>query len=344
MRRNRKSRERSFRFVFFSSFVLLFAVAVFSLLIGSVPIGGVEHLISIVKGAMSFLWRKEIQGNDDPLFYILFSIRLPRILAAGLVGAALSICGAVTQGILKNPMADPYTLGISSGAALGAAVSTIFDERIPLRMMAFLVALAVVLFTAAVSTRCNSLRGHTLILLGLNVNYLLSAVTSLLLFLHRDKVERIFFWTMGSYSAVQPKSVWIMAAVSLPLMVFLCWMGRYVHAMAFGEEVAKSLGIPVELFRRAMLVVVSLLTAFCVSATGVIGFVGLMVPHMADSLFSSNDQYRLPLSAVLGAIVMIIADDLARILLAPSEIPIGIVTSFLGAPFFLFLLLKERGT
>jgi len=277
---------------------------------------------------------------------ILFDIRLPRIALSALVGGALATAGATYQGLLRNPLADPYLIGVSSGAALGATVAIIFsinlDGAIPL--FAFFGALGATFGIYALAQSGGRATPTTLILAGVALGAFLSAITSFLMFRGDSAfpTQQIVAWMMGSFSL----SSWQQVVVLLPYLalgwVILFLHARYLNVLQLGETQAQQLGVPVERVTLTLVVATSLVTAAAVAVSGLIGFVGWIVPHAVRLVWGPDHRFLLPMSALVGAIFVIIADTFARTLLAPTELPVGIITAFCGAPFFLFLLRKKR--
>jgi len=277
---------------------------------------------------------------------ILFDIRLPRIVLAALVGGALATSGATYQGLLRNPLADPYLIGISAGAALGATIAIIFNVDIwsAVSLFAFFGAMAATLGIYALAQSGGHATPTTLILAGVALGAFLSAITSFLMF-KSDSAFRTFqivAWMMGSFSL----SNWQQVLVLLPYLavgwVVLYLHARYLNVLQLGETQAQQLGVPVERVTLTLVVATSLVTAAAVAVSGLIGFVGLIIPHTVRLLWGPDHRFLLPMSALIGAIFLIIADTLARTLLAPTELPVGIITAFCGAPFFLYLLRRKR--
>ncbi|QEK13352.1 iron chelate uptake ABC transporter family permease subunit [Crassaminicella thermophila] len=279
---------------------------------------------------------------------IILNIRFPRILLSALVGMALAGAGAVFQGIFKNPMADPYVLGVSSGAAFGATIAIIFGlEEIfigfrAITVMAFVGAILATLTVYNLSKIGSKTPIVTLLLAGIALSFLLSSLISLLMTFHREQVERIVFWTMGSFSAASWKHVRIAAPIILIGCIFFTMFGRDLNVMLMGEETAKSLGIEVERIKKVLLVAASIVAASAVSVSGIIGFVGLVIPHIGRLIIGPDHRVLIPFTLISGAIFMVVADTLARILIPPAEIPVGVITSLVGAPFFIYLLYKNK--
>lgn len=274
---------------------------------------------------------------------ILFDIRLPRITLAALVGGALATSGATYQGLLRNPLADPYLIGVSSGAALGATIAIIFGVgAIP--MLAFIGAIGATTLIYALARAGGRTTPTTLILAGVALGAFLSAITSFLMFKNDSafRTHQVIAWTMGSFAL----SSWQSVAVMLPYLI-VGWIVVYLNArvlnvLQLGDTEAQQLGIPVERVTMLLVAAASLITAAAVAVSGIIGFVGLIVPHAVRLVWGPDHRFLLPMSALLGATFLIIADTFARTLLAPSELPVGIITAFCGAPFFLYLLRRRK--
>lgn len=276
---------------------------------------------------------------------ILFAIRLPRILLSFLVGGGLSLGGAVLQGVFQNPLVDPYILGVSSGAAFGAVVailSGIYFGPFTVPSCAFLSALGTVFFVFRLARVGRRMPLEVLLLAGLAVGFFFSALISLGMFLSGENLHQVVFWTMGGFWGRSWGNVWMVLpffALGVPILLSF---GRELNAFLLGEKVAESLGIDVERTKRLLLAVVALLVASCVATSGVIGFVGLVVPHVLRLLGFQDHRKLLPLSLCVGGVVLLLADTLARSIIHPVELPVGVVTSLLGAPFFVYLLRQRK--
>lgn len=276
---------------------------------------------------------------------ILFAIRLPRVLLSFLVGGGLSLGGAVLQGVFQNPLVDPYILGVSSGAAFGAVVailSGIYFGLFTVPLCAFLSALGTVFFVFRLARVGRKMPLEVLLLAGLAVGFFFSALISLGMFLSGENLHQVVFWTMGGFWGRSWGNVWMVLpffALGVPILLSF---GRELNAFLLGEKVAESLGIDVERTKRLLLAVVALLVASCVATSGVIGFVGLVVPHVLRLLGFQDHRKLLPLSLCVGGVVLLLADTLARSIIHPVELPVGVVTSLLGAPFFVYLLCQRK--
>jgi len=288
------------------------------------------------------------KGLGDVHAVIVQDIRLPRVLLAVLVGAALAQSGAVMQGFFQNPMADPYIIGVSSGAALGATLAVFFSVDFwvfgisGVSLCAFVGALAVTSMVYAISMRGGRLPVTLVLLTGVAIGSLAAALTSFLMISSDQDLHRILFWIMGSLSSRRWEHVRMVWPQILVGVVLLQFFARDLNLILQGEENAQHLGVDVEKVKRILLVLAALLAAAAVAVSGIIGFVGLIVPHVMRLLVGPDHRKLFPASILGGAILMVGADVLARILIAPAEIPIGIITSVLGCPFFLYLLGRRR--
>jgi ABC-type Fe3+-siderophore transport system permease subunit len=278
---------------------------------------------------------------------ILFDLRLPRVLLAAVVGAALAASGAIFQALFRNPMADPAIIGVSSGAALGAIAAILLGGGVlagglAVPVAAFGGALAVAFLVYRLARIGPAVQVATLLLAGIAVAAVISAVISLVMSFAGEQLRSIYFWLLGglagrSWRALAASAPFVALGVALALLAV-----RDLNLMALGEERASQLGVEVERFKRLVLSTGALLAAAAVSVAGVIGFVGLMTPHILRLVLGADHRRLVPASIVGGAAFMVLADLAARTLLAPEEIPVGAVTALLGGPFFLYLLRRER--
>ncbi|GAB6887597.1 iron ABC transporter permease [Desulfothermus okinawensis JCM 13304] len=285
--------------------------------------------------------------NISTIHYsIIWDVRLPRIICAALVGGALSICGVVFQGILLNPLADPYTLGISAGAAFGASLALLFGMSflgiytVPFFAFVFgLVTLLVVIYLS--STSSSGISSNNLILSGVIVSAILSAGISFCKYLAQERVSVIVFWLLGSFaSSTWTSGLLILLCLIVSFAVFIFYF-RDLNLLSLGGKTASSMGVDPKKVRILLLVFSSLLTGVCVSFSGIIGFVGLLVPHMVRSVVGPNHLKLLPASLIAGAIMLTLADTLTRAYL-PTEVPIGVLTALIGGPFFCYIFRKKQ--
>ena len=280
--------------------------------------------------------------TQSPIFWRL---RLPRIMLSVLTGAALSVCGASYQSVFRNPLTDPYVLGISSGASLGAALAILFGLEAHLwgvGGMALSTALLTILLIFKVASMGNRMHTTTLLLTGVCLTFLITAIVSLLMALHHDKMESIIFWTMGSFASSSWLDVVILLPVVLVGLAVVIYHCRDLNLLLTGSETAQSLGVEVEKVRRRLLFFTTLMVAFCVSACGVIGFVGLVVPHCVRLVVGNDNRKVVPYSIFVGSIFLLLCDTAARTLIPPNELPVGSITSLVGAPMFIYLLYKSK--
>lgn len=279
---------------------------------------------------------------------IVRQLRPPRVLLAVLVGASLALSGAVMQGFFQNPMADPYIVGVSSGAALGATAALAFSIDLwvagihAASLFAFAGALAVTFLVYGIARRGGRVPTTLLLLTGVAVGSLAAALTSLLMLTTRTDLHRILFWLLGSFSSRRWEHVHMVWPWALAGAVTLQFFARDLNVLLQGEENAQFLGVDVERVKRILLVVTALLTAAAVSVSGIIGFVGLVVPHAMRMIVGPDHRRLLPASVLGGAILMVAADMVARTIIAPAELPVGVITALLGCPYFLYLLGRRR--
>ncbi len=279
---------------------------------------------------------------------ILMDVRLPRILAAALVGGALAVSGTVFQALLLNPLADPYTLGISSGAAFGASLAIVLavfgaaavPKVLSIPVLAFTGALGSLFAVMALASGGRRLSSTNLILAGVIVSAILSAAIGFMKFLADEQVGAIIFWLMGSFSAISWDQVKLLAASALPCIIIVQLYSRELNVVATGEKTARSLGIDTAKLRLLLLTVCSFWTAIAVSVSGIIGFVGLIVPHLLRHGSGPDNRWLLLFSFPAGAILLLASDTLTRAVL-PAEVPIGVLTALIGGPFFC-LIFKRR--
>jgi len=284
----------------------------------------------------------------SPPAMVLWEIRLPRILLAGLIGGVLAVVGASLQALLRNALADPYVLGVSSGAALGAVVGGLVGHSLhEASLMLFLWAFAGSLLTLVVLYRISSLHGllpvQTLLLAGVVINAIFSAlVLFAVAMVEPSRLFGLLSWLMGSIGSADYRIVGLLFVYSLIGLLLLFGKAEQLNLLTLGDESAKSLGVEPERLKRLVFVVTALLTGAVVSLSGMIGFIGMMVPHALRLLIGPDHRLLLPAAAVVGAAFLILADLLARSLLAPTELPVGVITALLGGPFFLYLLWQRR--
>ena len=333
--------------------IVVLAAALILSLLGAVTIGSVDLEVGEVYRVILY----KLFGIGDPAVYgsgsmsdIVWFVRLPRLVLAIAIGCSLSIAGVVMQAIVKNPLADPYVLGISSGASLGATLAILLGVGAALGngyigIMAFLGAFGVsmgVIFLANIGGRANSVK---LILAGTALSSICSAVSNFVLFVKNNSsgaVNAAVRWTMGSLAAAEWETNGMLLVISALGVLFFWSQYRTLNLMLLGDESAITLGTDLHRWRILYLIGASLMVGFAVYAAGVIGFVGLVIPHVVRMLFGTDHKKLIPLSALLGALFLLWADVLCRTLIDRAELPIGVLTSMIGAPVFIYLMARKK--
>lgn len=314
----------------------LIAVAVGSLFVGTADVS-LSKAFGLLRGTLS---------PDDPAKLILLKIRLPRVVLAAMVGYGLSLGGVVFQALLRNPLADPFILGVSSGAAFGAILGIFFGFALTLGVptMAFAGALFTVYLVLAIGSREMGVESSTILLTGVIINAFFTAIIMFFISTAGDsRLHAMLYWLYGDLSQSRLEPLALLAPVVAAASVVLFGYAKDLNLITAGEENASQLGVDVEKTKRICLITVSLMVGLTVSFSGLIGFVGLILPHLARMAFGSDHRLLIPAASVGGAIFLIAADTLARTVMSPSELPVGVITAFMGAPFFIFLL-KTRGS
>ncbi|MCH5211773.1 MAG: iron ABC transporter permease [Oscillospiraceae bacterium] len=285
------------------------------------------------------------EGIADNVTAVVWNIRLPRLLCGMLVGCGLAAAGVIFQGILQNPLADPYTLGISTGASFGAAlaiyINIVSGLYMPITLFALTASLVTLAAVIAISKRGSSFESSNLIIGGIIVSAVLSSGVSMLKLMSGENVGAIVFWIMGSLTASTWSDVYILAPVVISAVIIAGMIARRLDIMALGDQNAESLGINTSRTRLIFLVLGALITAVCVSTSGVIGFVGLVIPHLLRMRLTAKNRVLLYASCVTGAVLLTLADNVTR-LMPSGEIPVGVLTTLIGGPFFIYVFLKKR--
>ncbi|MDR1185175.1 MAG: iron ABC transporter permease [Coriobacteriales bacterium] len=330
---------------------VIFVVVTLATLLVSVAVGSVGvSLPDAMRAIMGTLSGADM--SQDSATAIIVNTRLPRVLCAGLVGAALAISGCAMQGLLKNPLADGSTLGVSAGASLGAVIAIVTGFTIPLlplagtTVMAALFAFLSLLTILALAYRLDrSLSTDTIILIGIILAMSISALMSVFIVFAGEQASRIVFWTLGSLSGSTYQYVMMLAAVLLIFGGIIFSLRRELNAFAVGEDNARHIGVNVKRVKLLILVCVSALIGACVSVGGVIAFVGLVTPHMVRMITGPNHSRLIPASLFGGATFLMLSDLVARTILSPRELPIGVVTSLVGAVLFIriFFMVRRAG-
>jgi iron complex transport system permease protein len=279
---------------------------------------------------------------------IIVEVRLPRVLMAAAVGATLAICGGAYQGLFRNPLADPYLIGAASGAALGGTIAITsnidvsFYAASVLTLFAFVGALTASLISFALGRSSHEAPTISLILAGVAVSAFATSATSLLMLQSEDDLRVVLSWVLGGFNLASWDKMWLLLPYAVPAVLVVFLHARLLNAMQLDDEEARHLGVDVARVRLVMIICVSVATAAAVAVSGIIGFVGLVVPHAVRLLGTADYRQLLPLSALGGASLLVMGDLLARTLIEPAEIPVGVLTALLGAPFFLLLLQRRH--
>jgi len=336
------------REVFRAADYAMFAAITFVIFIVCVAAGSVN----IPPGLTAEVLWNALTGQPQPdvtAVPIILSSRLPRVLCVALVGASLSVCGGAMQGLLKNPLADGTTLGVSSGASLGAVLAIAFGVSIPglpfagTMIMAMIFAFMSLLIILSLAYRLDySLSTNTIILLGVIFTMFISSIVSLVVTFAGDHVREITFWLMGSLAGSSYFDAAVVAVIAVVCVTVLLSRARELNAFAIGEDNARHIGVNVRQVRITVMVAVAVLIGACVSISGVIGFVGLVTPHMVRMVAGPNHKRLLPATLFGGACFLMLADLAARTILSPRELPIGVVTSLIGAVLFLVIFFRAR--
>jgi len=327
--------------------IVLFFTIVITITIGTVgPIGSGNPERIPMQAVWDILIGKSRLWSDS-YKTIIMDIRLPRILLAALVGCALAVSGVVMQSIFRNPMADPFIIGLSSGAAVGASISTLMGLSISIGIystpfLAFVGAGLTIFGVYFIARSRGKVKVETLLLTGIAIGSFLTAVTSFLMYMANEQFRFLFFWLLGGLYKASWNTVAIAFSLILLGVIIIQFFARDLNAMVLGEEPAMHLGIDTGSVKKILLIFSSLVAGTAVAFTGIIGFVGLITPHIMRILVGPNHRILLPASALAGAIFLIWSDTIARTILSPTEIPVGIITAFCGAPFFVYLLQKSK--
>ena len=318
---------------------------------GALTIGTVSLSVGDVVSAVYDSLRSSVPidaPGQGPLHDIVWLLRMPRILMAACIGAGLATSGVIMQAIVKNPLADPYILGVSSGASLGATAAILLGVGVSLGenfvgiaafIGAFAISLAIV-FIANMGGRANAVK---LLLAGMALSAVCSAFSSFIVYFANDKdgIQSITYWLMGSMAGAKWSTLQVMIPMSIVIPLFFYTQSKILNLMLLGDDTAVTLGVDLHRYRQVYLLVSALLVGFAVYAAGMIGFVGLIVPHVSRMLVGADHRRLLPIAALSGAIFLVWADVLCRIIIPQTELPIGILISMIGAPCFIYLMVKR---
>lgn len=336
--------------------VLLILAAILTVILSlnvgyaQIPFGNILTILGKqIPGVNAFIDSSMIESKD---IVIILQIRLPRIIAGVVVGAALAASGAVYQGVFKNPMADSYVLGVSAGAAVGASFSILFGIGISffglriVQVAAFLGAVLAMFLVYNISRVGSRVPIMTLLLCGIAVNFFLYSIVALMEVIAGDELHAIVFWLIGGFSNVLWSDIWAVLPFIIVGVAGTFLYARDLNLLALGEETAQHLGVRTERTKQVLLILASMVTGAAVSLSGLVGFVGLMVPHITRLVIGPDHRILLPASTVVGAIFLVICDAIARVVATPFastlELPVGIITMLAGAPFFIILFRKKK--
>ena len=280
---------------------------------------------------------------------IIWSLRLPRALLAFIVGAMLSVSGAIMQSVLKNSLASSYTLGVSSGASLGAGLVFLLGVSIPflgifsLPVMGFIFGLGTIIIVMRFAIKVGGgLENNTIILSGMVISLFANAIVTLMSAISREQIQRLIFWQMGSFASKDWRTVFILLGLAVVGTVYMMHYHQEMDMLTFGEEQAQAMGVNTKTIKWILLITAAAMTGSAISFVGVIGFVDLVAPHVVRKAFGSAHRYVIPMSAVWGGAFMVICDLIARTIIPQREIPIGAVTALIGAPFFAYIYFSKR--
>ena len=346
MRKNLSSRGKKWALTIAVLVLLLILAAVISAAVGPADIAAAD----IAQMLLYELLGMEEELDRWPLSHrmIVFQVRLPRIILAVIVGGGLAMAGATYQGLLQNSMADPYIIGVSAGASLGATIAILLRTRYInlglsfVTLLAFLGAVLTIFLVYNIARVGGRVPIGTLLLAGVAVSSFFSALVSFLMVVANQSMPEIVYWMMGSLSGRS----WNHVKASLPYLALgglvVLFYSRELNILLVGEETAQNLGVNVEQVKAVLLIAGSLMAAAAVSVSGVIGFVGLIIPHSVRIITGPDHRILLPAAGLVGAVFLVIADTAARTILAPAELPVGVITAVTGAPFFVYLLRRQK--
>ena len=323
--------------------VLLFCILISSTL-GAANISAIDSFRVICSKFPGIRSLASLEGLKQTTVTIVWKVRLPRIFLSGLTGCGLAMVGASFQGLFRNPLADPHILGISSGAALGATLAML--SGISLQIFGMGIVSVCAFIGASITVLLVYHLGHLggrnnitgMLLTGTAISTLLSSMISLLMTFHREELEKVYLWTLGSFASADWTKIRVLLVVLVICLIVIFYHANDLNVLLTGEDSARSLGIQLDTVKRNVILAATLLVATCVSVSGIIGFVGLIIPHCTRLISGPDHRRLLPLCCLNGAIFMIVCDTIARTVAAPMELPVGIITALFGAPYFIFLL------
>ncbi|MCQ2085478.1 MAG: iron ABC transporter permease [archaeon] len=344
---NEKELMQEYRSSIFRKVLFILACLVGMFIAAGISLGKGTYPIPFLE-CYEIVWN-HITGNiqDQMLDYFVVEGRLPRIVLAMLTGVALAVCGSVMQSVMKNPLADPYTTGISSGAGFGATIAitadiTIIGGTYAVVGNAFIFALIPMFVIIAVS-KLNNSSPTTMIMAGIAIMYIFNAVSTVFkLIADPDNLSALYKWQVGTLGAGGWDDILLIFIVVAAGTILLQYFSRKLNVLSTGDDSAKAMGINVDQMRRLLLLVITLVVATVVSFTGLIGFVGLVAPHIARIFVGSDNRFLIPASGVFGAALLVVADVVGRTIISPATLEVGVITSFIGGPLFLYLVIRSK--
>lgn len=329
-----------------AALILSVAAIILGIAIGSTNISPITVLISFGHNLFNLNLPEDVSATQVS---IIWSLRLPRTLLAFCAGAALSVSGAVMQSVLRNPLASSYTLGVSSGASLGAALVFFVGVSFPiipmftLPILGFSFGLATILVVIAITRKLDArLENHTIILTGMVFALFINSITTLMFAFFREGTQRMVLWTMGSFSQQNWQTVYILVPITIAFVIFINRYKWELDVMTFGEEQAQTVGVNIKRVKFILLISAAALTGSTIAFVGIVGFVDLVAPHVVRKIFGAAHRFVIPMSALVGGIFMVVADIASRTLTPPVELPVGAVTAIIGAPFFAYIYFGKR--
>lgn len=329
-----------------ASAILLFFMAILSTFIGPVRIQATDVIVIYLKQipVLGHFLSFTVSGKD---YGIIVFLREPEVIGGILVGASLGIGGAVIQSLFRNPITEPYIIGLSSGASLGAVASIMFGLTLfgifTVPLMAFIFSIAVVGIVYMFALRGGKVSPTYLLLTGIAISLFVSSLVALMLFTNVKLQGAAFFWLLGSLSGITWTELLPVSAIVISTSLIISLYHRELDALQLGEFHARSVGVSVENVKRVMIVLVTLSVSAAVSVSGIIGFVGLIMPHISRLLYGGSNRFVIPSSAIMGAIFLLAADDISRVVITGEVVPIGVVTGMIGVPVFMYLLRRLSG-
>lgn len=329
------------------SICMCIIVLLFGIGIGSIYVPPLDILNIILNKLFNTTLSNNISNTS---ISILWNLRLPRALLAFIVGGALAVSGTVMQSVLKNPLASSYTLGVSSGASVGAGLVIITGFTIPflgmftLPLVGLACGLLTVFLAVSFASRMDkNMENNTIILVGMVFSLFINAVLTLMTAMSKEHLEQITFWQMGSFSLKEWSNVFVLLPIVILGVLLLIRYSRELDIMTFGEEQARSIGVDIQKIKWLLLGISAALTGSAISFVGVIGFIDLIAPHVVRKIFGSSHKIVIPMSMLFGGAFMVLADLVARTIISPSELPVGSITALIGAPFFAYVYFKKKG-